>query len=299
MITNDQAFAALVDANPSPTTAVADRPTATEMISIIETRPELPARTLAPPVRRRALVAAAAFAAVLLVGLIAVLVPGGDPDVVEPPSTTTTTESPSTTSTTTTTTSTTEPTTTTTPTIAPTAQVVLDDIADLFSAGDVDGFLALFTADAERSTVRDNDPPFVWDDELFRLQLDMAAALNTTLQLVDCRPLLGGAITCLRRLSSDLSTIAGADPQDDRITIRFEEDQIVTWLISQGFNETPYQAAAIRPFVEWLAVAHPEIPNPHPVIGGVSHWLREASILDQVDALIAEYAASEGVSLDG
>ena len=47
-------------------------------------------------------------------------------------------------------------------------------------------------------------------------------------------------------------------------------------------HATPYQMLAVAPFTEWLATSHPEIRDPYPLVGGVSHWLPQRPILEDL-----------------
>lgn len=289
-------------ANPAPVTPIDDRPDAAAFLDLLEPgeirQPTL--RPTPPRWRRGVVVAAAAFATTLLLagGLWIASLVRSEPEVVDPPPSTTTTVTPTTTTTTSpsTTTTTSTPASTTT-TIPPADLEALDEFAARYSAGDVDAFLELAAPGLVRATIRDADPAFVWDDELLRLQLDMDAALNTTLEMRSCRRLPSGTITCLAARDNDLTRIAGVGPQEDRWSLRFEDGVVTSWEIRRAFNETSYEALAIVPFTAWLSVAHPEIPNPYPVAGGVSHWLRDVDIVERTPELVAEYAAAEGVTL--
>ena len=121
----------------------------------------------------------------------------------------------------------------------------------------------------------------------------MDAALGTTLELRDCRSLSASVITCVAARSDALTEIAGVDPEPDRWTLHFAEGQVTKWTMRVGTTATPYQLLTVAPFTAWLAEAHPEIPNPYPLTGGVSHWLRDVDIVDQMPTLLAEYAAAQ------
>lgn len=298
MSEHERAHERLRAANPAPLTAIEDRPDAVAFLAAIELHETAAPERARPPWKRGALIAAAAFAVTLLVGVALWLatLAGDEPDVVDPPSSTTTSTAPTTEPPP----PTTEPpptTTTTTTTIAPSALEALDLFAVRYSSGDVDALLELLTPGLIRTTIRDADPPFPWDAELLRRQLDMDAALNTTLELQSCRQLSSGTLTCLATRDNDLTRIAAVGPQQDRWSLQFENGKVSSWTIVIAFNETPYQALAVRPFTTWLAEAHPEIPDPYPTTGGVSHWLRDVDIVDQTAELISEYAADRGVTL--
>ena len=293
-MTPDSAFTALQEANPAPVRPIDDRPSAREMLAVAE----LAGEATVPQVARRPVLAASiAFAvAILLVGAVA-LVALTSTGSLDPSSTSVPTPTDSTVPSTTTLP---QPTTTVTSSaMSPESVAVLGEFAARYSEGDVDGVLGMLAPGVVKTTVRDADPEHIWGEDELRFQLVMDAVLGTTLEFVSCEPLQSGSVSCLARRQNDLTRIAGAGPQDDLVTLRVEAGLITVWQDRQGFHATDYQQLAVAPFTAWLADAHPEIADPHPLVGGVSLWRIDRSIVDVAPALVAEYAESRGIDLQG
>lgn len=297
MSSSNIVFQALREANPVPVEPIADRPTVQEIFARVE-RPRhgIAVPGSRPSAIRPLVVAVSVFAAVVLVGLAAFLLSTRHDAVAPTDSEPTVPTSLPTTPTTTMT----PPTTIATRSeqVSPATQAVLDQFEQRYSAGDVDGLLALVADGIVKTTKRDADPDNIWDMEDVRYQLEVDAILNTSLGLVDCRELQSGSVSCTARRENDLTRIAGVGAQDDSVTLRVESGEITVWQDRQGVTATPYQLAAVAPFTAWLANAHPEIEDPHPFDGGVSRWWRSRDILSVLPDLLIEYAASVASSAE-
>lgn len=288
MSRSDMLFQALREANPAPVQHVDARPSADDMLAMVR-HDARPVDTVATRRRGMALAAAGFAAVIVVVGLIGVATSGQEPSTVpttQPPTTSTTT------STTTLAPTTTLPVVDGTALLDPSVLAVLDAFVAHSMAGDVDGIRGQLAPGVTKTTARDHDPTHFWDLETALYQIEIDAVLNTTLALEECRPLQSGSVTCEAVRSNDLTRIAGVGPQVDTLTFRVESGKITVWLERQGVAATAYQLAAVAPFTAWLADAHPEIPNPHSLDGGVRHWQPRFDIIDQLAELVSEYAVA-------
>ena len=296
MKSQDAVLTALREANPVLVEVVEDRPTVAEILDRAQ-QPTAAVRDVSRPRPgvRPVVVVAAVFAAVLLIGIAAFAVTANRSTSVVPtePGPTVPAKQPSTT--------TTESTATTEGeralVIEPGTQAVLEEFEDRYTAGDVDGLLALVAPGVAKTTKRDSEPESLWDMNEVRYQIEIDALLNTALMLVDCQPLLTGSVSCTARRDNDLTRIAGVGPQEDLVVLRVEQGEITLWQDRQGVDATPYQWAAVAPFTAWLAGAHPQIEDPHPMSGGVRSWWLSRDISNALPDLVAEYAASVGYQL--
>ena len=295
MISSDQAYAAFRDANPAPAVEVADLPSPLEALRTAQGTP--PPTPSAPPPGRRApvglLTAAAVFLVVVVIGALAVLLTGGSQEFVDEPLPPPSTTIPSTTTPPTTT----APTTTAAPVIEPQTQALLDQFAAAYSSGDFDAFAPLLDPELELEILIEQDPAVVWDLAEVREQFGFYRALNTSMDLEDCRTLSSEAVSCLLLRTDDLVRIQGLEPaRDVRVALRFADGLVTSWEERPAKGDN-YQLLAVAPFARWLDENHPEVPNPK-IRGGAPWWTPRGDIVAQLPALVAEYAESLGVTLD-
>ena len=98
--------------------------------------------------------------------------------------------------------------------------------------------------------------------------------------------------------TDDLVRIQGLEvATDGLITLRFRDGVVTSWAERYGLD-IDYQDLAVTPFANWLRDTYPAVPNPK-VQGGAPWWTPRGDIVDQLQGLVAEYAASLGVSLEG
>lgn len=297
----DRSYERLEHVNPFPTVVVEPKPTAEDMLAMVEGQEVVwgdRAVARSGRGRRGLLVAAAVFVLALLVGSAIVLAGrgGNAPPVTDPPVTTTsTTLSPSTTEpTTVTTTSTT--TTTIAPQVDPETLADIDRFVEVFNAGDVDAFMAFLAPDITRE----------WFDEgVFSQTLDevrtlyeIDAALNTEIAITDCE-LRAETVVCQTTRFSDLNRVLGNPPLADwDFRPVFEDGLLVYWAETRSNNgpfDTFYRFQ-IRDFMDWVRVNHPEVGELRPVVP--LDWVIREGIAEEIAGLIDEWAASRGVVLD-
>ncbi len=300
MITTDQAYAAFRDANPAPVVEVDSLPSPLEALQIAQGTPTRPAPPEAPRRSLRAglVTVVAVFALVVALGVLAFFA-GRSPsdDVVNDPQVTTTVAPPTTTVAPTTAPPTTTAPPPTTPVITPETQALLDQFAAAYGR-DFDSFATLLDPELEMHIRIELDPVVPWDLEEIREQFDFYELLNTSLELGSCRALDAEATSCLLLRTDDLTRIHELEPATDvRIVLRFTDGLVTTWTELPA-KEDDYQRLAVAPFARWLDATHPEVPNPK-VWGGAPWWTPRDNILELFPGLVAEYAASLGVSLDG
>ncbi len=296
MITTDQAYAAFRDANPAPVVEVDTLPSPLEALRMAQDAPT-PTVPLAPPepprrsLRVGLLTAAAVFALIVAIGVVAYFAGrgGGADDVVDDPQVTTTLP---------------QATTTVPPTTAPPAETLAitpatQSLLDQFAAAygrDFESFATLLDPDLAIE-IRFQDPPTIWGLDEMREQFEFYEALNTTLELGDCRAVDAEAVSCTMLRADDLVRIQGLEVvTDGLITLRFTDGLATSW--AERYRvDIPYQDLVVTPFSLWLTDTYPEVPHPK-VSGGAPWWTRRGDVVEQLPALVAEYAASLGAALD-
>ena len=289
----DRSYERLKAANPNPTVIVEDKPSAAAMLAAIEVDPrEVPG---AIPVRRPgawtrpALVAASfAAAAALLVPILLIVTQRSE----EPVGTTLpTTSIPSTTEPLPTSTSTT---TTIAEAIDPGTQALIEQFIDVYNAGEVEAFMGFLAPDFRMEWTIDRTP---WTQPLedVRVAYEVDAALNTEIDL-SCQVSFG-AVVCEQLRYDDLNRILGNPPLAHwRIRPEFDDGLLVRWSETRYHNDTEYDAQ-VRPFMDWVREAHPEVGELFPFVAG--GWVIRDGIAQEIVALVEEWAAVQGVGLDG
>lgn len=286
---HDRAFARLRQANPEPTRTIEDKPTAHEMLAAVR-RPPSPQR----PRWRRGLLVTAATAVVLLVVAVPVLLfldigRDGSPALTEPLSTAAATSVPPTTLATTSTLPTTQP-----ARLGAATQRLVDTFVATYNDGDVDAFAAFLHPDFRREITRERSlEPEPLDTVLTLYEVD--AALNTEITL-DCTRGTEAVICELTRFD-DLHRVLGIEPTEDRRWfLTFEGGQLAIWGETRQNAATTYEAEAMVPFLEWVR-ANRNVRELFPFTDGV--WVVREGIAAEIAALVADWAADVGVTLEG
>ncbi len=282
MVSPNQAHDLLVADNPAPTTPV-ERPTAAEFLqgqttSVIHL--DQSDRTAAWA-GRGPLVAAAAFAAVLLLGALIVVLSAGRDDVVDRIPT---------------------PTTLLVPDLdASQLQTQAEQLAAAYSSGDFEAVTGLLAEGTQYGWSRTSDfvsGPVLWTSEELRARLEIDAALNTTITLTGCQDLDSRRVSCAVLRVDDLMRAKGLEPINDvRWRFAIDDGLVVEWTevtpdLSRYFTE------AREPFHRWLDDNHPELETPYSDLRG-QPWRTDTDFVEAAADLVAEYAASLGVELDG
>lgn len=294
----DRAFERLREANPELVRPIEDRPTAREMLASVHghVRPQSARRW-----SRGLLVAAAAAIVVLVIALPALVFQLGDSDA--PPTdtrpTVSTTLPPTTTSTIPQTTSTSTTTSTTVPVLDPDTQRLIDTFVDVYNAGDVEALVALLHPDFRREIGTGQVRPL----ETFVALYEVDVALNTEISVM-CGPAAADA-ACTPSRFDDLHRVLGIAPTTEAMWfLTFEDGLLRTWSEqSQPLGPTPYSLAVVDAFSEWVVANSPDVADATDFeqrffSGGTGAWVPRPGVADDLAALVAEWAADLGVSLD-
>lgn len=290
MMTPERAYIEMREANPAPVVAVLNRPSADEALAVA--RSVRRGRGIRSPgqglsgfgsgVRiHGAWVAAFVFAIVLVAGVVTAVLLSDTGEVVDDPVVPTTalqvptTEGSST-------------------SIGAETRELVEAFAAVYNSGDHDALRALLAPDMTFLFKRQSDST-PWSDEDLRVRHRIATELHTQISLLDCVRLSGIRISCRLLLDDDLVRIAGIErPSDKFWRFAFEDGLVIQW--EEVIPDVPEYNEARAPFIRWLTETHPEIENPGVFIG--APWRTDTGFEDQIAALVDEYAASLGVSLD-
>lgn len=282
MVSSNEAFARLQDANPVAVVAVA-KPSAAEFIADQgpgQVRSKTP-RTRARLLNRGPLIGLAIFIVVLVVGVLISLNTGEGSDVVD-----------------------TVPTPTTIPATPSTAAVsqlrqVAEELASAYGTGDFEAIDSLVANGTAYGWSRHSDftsGPVYWTEPELRARVEIDAALNTTVELTDCQDLAETRISCAILRFDDLVRAQRLEPVGDvRWRLTIEDGQVVDW-VEFTPDISNYFEKAREPFHEWLDENHPEVENPASDARGLP-WRTDTGFADVAADLVAEYAASLGVDL--
>ncbi len=284
MVSSNEAFDRLVEANPAAVVSVA-KPSAADFIAGqgLGQVTLMPLRTGPRLLNRGPLIGMAVFVVVVVVGLLISLNIQGVTDVVD-----------------------TVPTPTSLP-IAPsttpvsTLQQVAEELAGAYSTGDVDAIDSLLADGAAYGWSRSSDfvsGPVYWTETELRARVGIDAALNTTIELTDCQDLAETRISCAILRFDDLVRAQGLEPVGDvRWRLTIDEGQIVDW-VEFTPDISNYFEKAREPFHDWLSEAHPEVEHPATGLRG-QPWRTDTGFAAVATDLVAEYAATLGVDLSG
>lgn len=279
MITPDQAFRALQEANPSPTVAVEDRPPGEEMLARVKQDEHSGLwvhKTPVSPRRRGPLVAAAVFIVVLVLGILAGLIISDQPDVVDTtvPTPTTLETSP--------------------PDLTPELAEMVRAIEDAYNSGDFEAVQALMAPGADYVWQRASEGalggiPWTAADLQTRFEIDVA--LNTQITLDDCQSLSEGGVLCVALRVDDLTRARRLEASRDvRWQLGFAEGLITEWVETTP-DVSNYYELARRPFQEWFTDTYPSLESPATLLVG-QPWRTDAGFEEIAAEVVAEYAAA-------
>lgn len=289
MITPDQAYEILSEANPAPVVHRSRHLSADIALADAKAAADSsvgPVGTVSPLPRWRGLaVAAVAFAVVLAIGIITALLLADVGEVVDdPPVPTTVLPAP-----------TTVPDESAETIPAETLQLV-EHFAQVYNSGDFDAVTELLAPGVTKVRRRGNDGPTTASQEESRIRYQIESELNTRLTFTRCQSLGPDRVSCAVERVDDLRRSLGVEPfADIRFRFQFEDGLITEWFESVP-ESNEYDVMVIGPFIRWLTETHPEIPNPKPAVG--APWRVDAGIEVQIAELVDEWAASLGVTLD-
>jgi hypothetical protein len=173
-------------------------------------------------------------------------------------------------------------------------QALIDRFAAIYDSGDIDALEAFFHPDFERMVIRElAEEPQPVDTVLTLFEVD--AALNMELSLeCEARP---GSVICTPTKFDDLLRVLGRSPSEDRAwEFTFEDGLLREWVEQRPNAACCYEVEAIQPFLQWVRENRPEVGTLFPFEDG--DWIIREGIAAEVAALVDEWAADQGVTLD-
>ena len=237
-MTNDAAFAALVEANPVPDaqtysehrlapgvflTATRERTKDMQTIDQQESREKEPKRKWQP------LAAVAAFVLVIVVGVAAAFaLSGGDSDVATVPA----------------------------PPFDTPEEAVEAWVAAL-NTGDGEAYLLLFAQDASDGTL---NPGGIASDATINTRVEFVAATETVRSVVECDAESASRTKCVVTSNSPVAAIfSGIGENEESIVLTIDESGAITRIGTNDIREGAVDVARIEAYIAWMDINYPEL----------------------------------------